>query len=104
MATPRRRITPDPTALRLRHLSHALGYGSGAHFARFLGISKGRWNNFERGFPLSRDIIFLLCEKVDGLTSDWLYFGKTAGLPMGLARKLGEAPPEPPPAGRKRRL
>jgi hypothetical protein len=39
---------------------------------------------------MPRDMIFLLCEKVPGLTSDWLYFGKPDGLPVELARRLGE--------------
>ena len=74
---------------RLTHLRGCLGYRRMDAFADFLGISKTRWNNFECGFPLSKDAAFLLVQKVPGLTLDWLYFGKTAGLSMQLSRWLG---------------
>ena len=60
-----------------------------APFARFLGVSRGRWNNYERGFPLNQEMVFLLCEKCDGLTPDWIYFGLTGNLSMAMARRLG---------------
>jgi transcriptional regulator with XRE-family HTH domain len=84
------RRAADPTAERLKRLRLALGFPQAAAFARFLGLSKARWNNYERGYPLPREIIFLLCEKVHGLTSDWLYFGYHTHLPLDLAKKLGE--------------
>jgi transcriptional regulator with XRE-family HTH domain len=86
----------------------ALGFQQAAKFARFLGVSKGRWNNFERGYPLPREMIFLLCEKIDGLTSDWIYFGRSRGLSVDLAHRLGEfdgaTPNGPETKARKRRL
>jgi transcriptional regulator with XRE-family HTH domain len=98
----------DPTALRLKRLRTAKGFNSGAEFARFLGVSKARWNNFERGFPMPREMIELLCkDKIPGLTSDWLYWGDAGGLSVELARQLGELdgnhPKTPPLKPRKRR-
>jgi transcriptional regulator with XRE-family HTH domain len=99
----------DPTALRLKRLRLAKGFKSGAEFARFLGVSKGRWNNFERGFPMPKEIIELLCKKkIPGLTSDWLYWGDAGGLTVELQRQLEELDgdhPKTPPAlkARKRR-
>jgi transcriptional regulator with XRE-family HTH domain len=78
---------------RLKRLRETLGYPTGAGFARFLGVETTRWNNFENGKPLSREIVFLLVRTVPGLTSDWLYFGRSNGLPLELARRLGELEP-----------
>jgi transcriptional regulator with XRE-family HTH domain len=103
-----RKPKPDPTTTRIIRLRERLGYKHGAAFARFLGVSKARWNNFERGYPLSKEMIFLLCEKIDGLTSDWLYFGRTRGMTDDLLVRLGErngsVPNGPETKRRKRRL
>jgi hypothetical protein len=80
-------------AERLVRLREALGYPTATAFAAFLNIGQQRWANFENGFPLSREIIFRLVQSVPGLTSDWLYFGKPDGLPVDLARRLGELGP-----------
>jgi hypothetical protein len=85
-------------AERLVRLRKALGYPTASAFAKFLNVGQQRWANFENGFPLSREIIFLLVRSVPGLTSDWLYFGKSDGLPVDLARRLGELGP---PGNRK---
>lgn len=77
---------------RLKRLREAQGYTSQAAFAALLGISPPRWNNIEKGLPLSREIAFKLVQKVPGLTLDWLYFGKPDGMPIELARRLGELP------------
>lgn len=79
---------------RLIRLRTSHGYETSTAFAAFLGISSQRMNNFENGMPLSREIAFLLVKKIPGLSLDWLYFGKADGLPIELARRLGEfAPP-----------
>ncbi len=74
---------------RLRRLRAAIGYETATGFAVFLDIGIQRYNNFENGTPLSREIAFRLVQKVPGLTLDWLYFGKADGLPIELARRLG---------------
>jgi hypothetical protein len=74
-------------------LREAVGYPTATAFAKFLGIGQQRWANYENGFPLSREIIFRLVQSIPGLTSDWLYFGKPDGLPVDLARRLGELGP-----------
>ena len=98
----------SPDALRMRRLRQALNFKSAAEFARFLGISKARWSNFENNHPLPREMIYLLCEKIDGLTSDWIYFGRPRGLSVDLAERLGALGPDAIPNGpatkrRKRR-
>jgi len=77
---------------RLKRLREALGYETQTAFAERLGISLGRWNNFENGKPLSHEIVTKLLRLVPGLTSDWLYYGRTGGLPVETARWLGEFP------------
>jgi transcriptional regulator with XRE-family HTH domain len=79
---------------RLKRLRKAYGFETSSAFAAFLDIGLQRWNAFENGSPLSREVVFLLVRKFAGLTSDWLYFGRTDGLPLEVARRLGEfAPP-----------
>ena len=86
---------------RLRHLRQALNYRHGNTFAAFLGIPATRWNNLENGYPLSKEVAFLLVRKVSGLSLDWLYFGKTDGLSMRLGQRLGEFAGEPPTSPRR---
>lgn len=93
-AEPRSRSAADQgQAERLVRLRAALGYPTASAFAAFLGLGQQRWANYENGFPLSREVIFLLVQSVPGLTSDFLYFGRSDGLPLDLARRLGELGP-----------
>lgn len=62
-----------------------------ALFAAQIGIEYKRWNNFERGKPLSKDVAFRLVRIVPGLTLDWLFLGKEEGLPVSLQRELAAA-------------
>lgn len=92
--SPGRDITP--VSARLRKLRAHLGFtdsrGGQSAMARWLDISQQRWSNFENSKPLSHEVAMKLCRKVPGLTLDWLYFGKTDGLPMRLARDLEDQP------------
>lgn len=80
---------------RLKRLRRAYGFETSTAFAAFLDISVQRWNAFENGAPLSREIAFLLVRKFSGLSLDWLYFGKTEALPLELVRRLGLLDPPP---------
>jgi transcriptional regulator with XRE-family HTH domain len=80
---------------RLIRLRKALHYDTASGFAAYLGILQQRYSAFENGSPLSRDVVFRLIQKVPGLTSDWLYFGRPEGLSVDLARRLGEIGPAP---------
>ena len=77
---------------RLRQLRQARGHLHANSFARYLNIPASRWNNLERGFPLSKEVALLLVRKVPGLSLDWLYLGKTDGLSVRLGRALGAIP------------
>jgi hypothetical protein len=86
---------------RLRHMRRALGYRHANMFAAYLGVPPTRWNNLENGFPLSKEISFLLLRKVSGLSLDWLYFGRTDGLSERLGQRLGEFPEDGPTPSRR---
>ena len=78
-------------AERLKLLREAENEGNQAAFAAKLEISPSRWNNFEKGLPLSKDVAFRLVRKVPGLTLDWLYLAIEDGLTLALRRRLHAA-------------
>ena len=65
-------------------------HGSRARFAARIGIEYKRWNNFERGYPLPRDMAIHLVRAIHGLTLDWIYLGREDGLSIALQRELAE--------------
>jgi hypothetical protein len=79
----------DPAgAQRLRHLRIVLGFEQAKQFAEWLGVEEDRWGNVERGYPISGALIRVLCQKIPGLTADWLLFGKPGGMPWDTAKWL----------------
>ena len=76
-------------AERLKRIRRALSFETSAAFAAFLEIDSSRYNAFENGRPLSRDVAFRLVRKIPGLSLDWIYFGRSEALPIELARRLG---------------
>jgi hypothetical protein len=59
-------------------------------FAVRLGIQANRWNNLERGFPLSKDVALKIVQTFPDITLDWLFLGRTEGLTQRRARELEE--------------
>lgn len=97
-----------PEAVRARQLVAAMaeivGSDVSADFARWLSIDPRRWNNFEVGYPISRDMAGLLIKKIPGLSYDWLFNGDPSNLSVEMARKLGELPPyQTPPSAPTRK-
>jgi hypothetical protein len=90
-----------PTALRMRQIQLLLGHETDTAFARDLGISLSRLNNLFHGAPIGKDLAFRLVGRVPGLTLDWIWFGKTDGLSVHLARSL-ESPTARPGKPRTR--
>ncbi len=77
------------SAARARAIREYMGYKQGNTFARqVLHMEPTRWNNIEQGYPISKAIAFQLVRAVPGLTTDWVWFGKTDGLPLRLAQEL----------------
>lgn len=54
----------------------------------YLKISEQRWNNVERGLPISKELALTLVRKCPGVTTDWIFNGKLDGLPVHLQRAL----------------
>jgi hypothetical protein len=72
---------PDsPVVARLKLLRAAHGVGSAAAMGRQLGFKNNRYENFERGHPLSAEAATRLVRAFPGLTRDWLYDGNRDGL------------------------
>lgn len=74
-----------------------------AAFARRLGIIPSRWNNFERGMPLTMRMAFLLVKAIPDLTVSYITHGKVGDLPAGLRRQLAELENELFPSSRGKR-
>jgi hypothetical protein len=82
----------DPLAQRLRRLRAVVEPGLGAAaFAVKYGFGIQQWSNFENGYPLSRTAANRLCDRIPGLTIDWLQRGETGGLTVQLATRLQDA-------------
>ncbi|MGJ5036566.1 MULTISPECIES: helix-turn-helix transcriptional regulator [unclassified Bradyrhizobium] len=75
---------------RLKRLREITSGSSQTAFAKKLDISPARWNNFERGAPLSIEIAQKLVRIIPGLSLDWLYNGERRGLSVDLDRRLHE--------------
>jgi hypothetical protein len=63
-------------------LRKCISGGSQTAFAARLGIEVQRWNNFERGSPLSKEVAILIVQTFPDVTLDWLFLGKTDGLTL----------------------
>jgi hypothetical protein len=82
----------EQTACRLRRLQEAIegaDRGATARMARRVGVSIQRWNNVTRGLPLGMDLTRRLVTRFPGLTTDWLWFGRTDGMSVEMAKALG---------------
>lgn len=66
---------------RLRLLREIVaGEDNQTEFCRILGIDFKRWNNYERGYPVPREVAFMLHSKLPGMSIEWIWFGKKSGL------------------------
>lgn len=81
----------EAVAARLKLLRRLVSGDSQTAFARLLNIEVKRWNNFERGLPLSKDAAFKIVRALPNVTLDWVYRGRTDGLPVRLQREIEEA-------------
>lgn len=81
-------LDASQVAERLRLLRRAVSGDSQTAFAAKIGIEARRWNNFERGSPLSKEVAILLARKIPGVSLDWLYLGRLETLPFALQAEL----------------
>ena len=78
-------------AVRIKLLRIAIFRDNQRAFAERIEVEYKRWNNYERGLPLSLQIAIQLIEHIPGLTLDWIFLGRTDGLSPALARELEKA-------------
>lgn len=76
---------------RLRLLRQVVSGESQTAFSARIGIDPKRWNNFERGMPLSKEVAILLVKKFPDVTLDWIYLGNENGLSVRRQREFAEA-------------
>ena len=81
----------EATAWRLKCLRKAVSGDNQSAFAVRLGIEPNRWNNMERGSPLSKEVAFLIVKQFPDITFDWLFRGLDDHLTVKRQRELAEA-------------
>jgi transcriptional regulator with XRE-family HTH domain len=57
-------------------------------FARRLDIPFKRWNQYERGYPISRETSWLLRQKIANGLAEWIWFGDEDGLSDQFRKRL----------------
>jgi plasmid maintenance system antidote protein VapI len=90
---------------RLELTRRALGYPTQTAFARAIGISAQKWQNYISKKIKDRitvDVAIMLCKRF-GLTLDWIYLGDIGSLPVRIARQIESAESPPPPSSNGRR-
>lgn len=85
-------LTPEKIAFgqRLKTAIRACGYETDSEFARDLGVDQRTLANWTNGWRWPEPMVLgRLSEKLQ-VTVDWLYYGRTAGLTLDAARRLGQ--------------
>jgi hypothetical protein len=93
MAPPRRHES-SATSVRLRAIRRVKGFATAKQMADTLGVHLGRYLSHESTRPLSKEMAIAIVNKIPGLTLDYLFLGRTDGMPGVLARDLQAAEDE----------
>lgn len=81
-------LSPKSVGVRLSLLREAYGFKKQNAFAPLVGASPGAYNHWETGkqiIPVEYAVKVCI---LTGATLDYIYLGKTSGLPLGLANEL----------------
>lgn len=81
----------ESIAWRLKCLRWAIAEDNQTRFAAQLNIDPKRWNNFERGIPLSKDVALKIVQTWPDISLDWLFRGLDDHLTVKRQRELAEA-------------
>jgi DNA-binding XRE family transcriptional regulator len=82
-------VSIEDIAARLAQLRESFPEMNQAAFASYLGMTAQAWNNYERGLRRPDLATALkICQRVPGLTLDWIYRGEEGGLSARLLRQL----------------
>lgn len=76
---------------RLKLLRQIISGENQQQFADRLGIDMKRWSNYERGYPVPREVAFLLMEKFPGISIEWVWFGMAGNLSKFYADRIKAA-------------
>jgi DNA-binding XRE family transcriptional regulator len=83
------RAANGPIPTRLREIRRAEHIATAKEFAELLGASSARYGNIESGsYKLSISVAHAVVDAVPGMTLDWLYCGREAGLAPPLRDRL----------------
>lgn len=81
----------DAVTRRLQIVRYLISGDNQALFARKLGVSRTRWNNYEHGYPITIKMAYAVTGIVPGLTVGWLIAGDEGDLKVDLHKRLREA-------------
>lgn len=80
-------MRPERIGARLSLIRRALGLSS-SEIADALGIERTYWSRFENGRRAPNELTVALLMERYGVTSDFVIFGRWAGLPFDLATRM----------------
>jgi len=73
---------------RLRIMREIISGDNQTDFAKRLGIDFKRWSNYERGYPIPREVAFILHDKFPGMSIEWIWFGSPTSLSATYQEKI----------------
>jgi transcriptional regulator with XRE-family HTH domain len=73
---------------RLRLLREIVSGENQNDFAERIGIDMKRWNNYERGYPIPREVAFILHAEIPGVSIEWIWWGMTGNLSQSFIDRL----------------
>ena len=81
----------DAYKRRLRIMREIISGENQTDFAKRLGMDFKRWSNYERGYPVPREVAFMLHEQFPGMSIEWLWFGTKHSLSNNYRDKIAIA-------------
>jgi transcriptional regulator with XRE-family HTH domain len=81
----------DAYKRRLRIMREIISGDNQTDFAKRLGIDFKRWSNYERGYPVPREVAWKLYEKFPGMSIEWLWYGSKTSLSNDYRDKIAIA-------------
>lgn len=76
---------------RLRIMREIIAGDNQTEFAKRLGVDFKRWSNYERGYPVPREVAFILHDKFPGMSIEWIWFGTDKSLSDSYKEKIALA-------------
>ncbi len=73
---------------RLRIMREIISGDNQTDFAKRLDVDFKRWSNYERGYPIPREVAFILREKFPGMSIEWIWFGSMDSLSASYRDKI----------------